>query len=492
MKYIMAMDEGTTSARTILFDTNGRICATASREFPQYFPCEGWVEHEPTEIFAAQIGSAAEALMRAGGKWSDVLTIGVTNQRETTVVWDRATGEPIARAIVWQCRRTADRCRKLIEDGCGEMIREKTGLLPDPYFSATKLAWLLEHVEGARERAERGELCFGTIDTWLLFKLTGGRSFATDITNASRTMLCNIHTGDWDDELLSLFRIPRAILPRILPSASLFGETDPAILGAEITVTAMAGDQQAALFGQGCHTTGAIKNTYGTGGFLLMNTGERPITDANGLVTTVAWQIGDKREYALEGSVFVCGSAIQWLRDQMGLIANAQESETLALQVEDTLGVYLVPAFTGLGAPHWDPYARGILTGITRATNKCHIVRAAIEAMAYQAADVVHLMERVTGQKVSSLRVDGGAAANRFLLSFQADILGIPVIRPACIESTALGAAGLAGIGAGIYRGTSDFASLLSEAETFPPAKEEAWRTDKLCGWAQAVARARS
>ena len=488
-KYLMALDQGTTSSRCIVFDERGGIVASAAHEYPQYFPREGWVEHDPMEIWSSQIGVASEALQKTGATWRDVAAIGITNQRETTIVWDRKTGEPLSRAIVWQCRRTAPRCEELRAAGLSELIRKKTGLLPDPYFSATKLEWIFQNVPGVRERAERGEVCFGTVDCWLLWKLTGGRVHATDVSNASRTMLFNIHTLSWDDELLDLFGIPRSVLPTVLPSSGLFGYTAPDVLGAAIPITGIAGDQQAALFGEGCHTPGTLKNTYGTGGFLLMNTGEAPIDQNEGLVATVAWQIGDRVNYALEGSVFVSGSAVQWLRDQLGLIKNAAESEKLARKVEDTAGVYLVPAFTGLGAPYWDPAARGLLIGITRATNRCHIVRATLESMAYQTAEMISLMERVTGKKIAELNVDGGASANRFLLEFQADLSGIPVVRPACIESTAFGAAALAGIGAGVYASEEEVAALISEDTRIEPQKSDAWRNEKIAMWKRAVKR---
>ena len=488
-KYLMALDQGTTSSRCIIFSQEGKALASASRELPQIFPKSGWVEHDPNAIRATQIGAAAEALAGLGCGWSDIAAIGITNQRETTIVWEKKSGRPIGNAIVWQCRRTAEACEELIERGLGDKIREKTGLLPDPYFSATKLQYILDHTDGARERAARGELCFGTVDTWLLYSLSGGRIFATDPSNASRTMLYNLKGGDWDDDLLALFDIPRAMLPEIRPSASLFGYTDPDVLGARIPITGVAGDQQAALFGQGCHSTGSLKNTYGTGGFLLMNTGDTPIFDNSGLLTTVAWQIGEERSFALEGSVFVCGSAVQWLRDGLKIIKSAEETEEIARSVKDTAGLYLVPAFTGLGAPHWDPFARGMMIGITRATGRAEIVRATLEAMAYQAADVIDLMERAVGRRISELRVDGGAAANDFLLEFQSNLLGIPVIRPSCIESTALGAAALAGIGVGIYQSPREAASHLGKSKRFVPTLCQEKRIALLDGWHRAVER---
>ena len=486
--YLMALDQGTTSSRCILFDEKGAIVASAAHEFPQYFPREGWVEHDPLEIWSSQIGVASEALLKTGATWRSVRAIGITNQRETTIVWDKKTGAPLCRAIVWQCRRTAARCEELRAAGLSKMIREKTGLLPDPYFSATKLEWIFRNVPGAIEKAKRGEVCFGTVDSWLLWKLTGGRVHATDVSNASRTMLFNIHTLSWDDELLDLFGIPREILPTVLPSSGLFGYAAPDVLGAGIPITGIAGDQQAALFGEGCHTPGSLKNTYG--GFLLMNTGTAPVEQDEGLVSTVAWQIGDRVNYALEGSVFVCGSAVQWLRDQLGIVKTAAETEKLARKVEDTGGVYLVPAFTGLGAPYWDPTARGLLVGITRATNRNHIVRATLESMAYQTAEMIALMERVTGKKIAELRVDGGASANRFLLEFQADLLGIPVVRPSCIESTAFGAAALAGIGVGLYASENEVASLITEETRIDAGQNDAWREEKMRAWKRAVERA--
>ena len=408
-RYLMAFDQGMTSSRCILFDTDGKIASVSTREFPQLFPKEGWVEHDPMAIWSSQIGAAVEALLQVGGQWHEVAAIGITNQRETTVVWDRKTGVPVCRAIVWQCRRTAAYCDELREAGYEDRIKQKTGLLLDPYFSATKLRWILENVEGARARAEAGELCFGTVDTWLMYQLSGGRIFATDYSNASRTLLFNIHTLDWDDELLSLFGIPRCMLPEVRPSQGVFGYSDPDILGARIPICGVAGDQQAALFGQCCFEKGMMKNTYGTGGFLLMNTGEKPCLTENGLLTTVAWGAEGKVMYALEGSVFVCGSAIQWLRDGLKIIDSAADSAYMAGKVPDSGGVYVVPAFTGLGAPWWDPYARGTIVGITRATTKYHIIRAVLESMAFQTADVIDLMQRSTGLSAARLPVDGGA-----------------------------------------------------------------------------------
>ena len=488
-KYIMSFDQGTTTSRCILFDTSGRIVSMAQKEFAQIFPRESLVEHDPLVIWSSQIAVATEALLKIGESWSSVAGIGITNQRETTVVWDKKTGIPVYNAIVWQCRRTAELCDSLKERGLGEMIREKTGLLIDPYFSATKLYWILENVPGARERAERGELAFGTIDSWLIFKLTGGRVHATDTSNASRTMLFNIHTLDWDDELLELFSIPRSMLPEVKPSSSIFGYTDPGILGAELAIGGVAGDQQAALFGQRCYSAGDVKNTYGTGAFMLMNTGDTPVTDENGLVTTVAWTIGDKTAYALEGSVFTCGAAIQWLRDGLKIIESSLDSEYYASKVEDSGGVIVVPAFSGLGAPYWDAYARGTIIGISRATTKNHIIRATLESMAYQTADVMRLMEKSSGLEVSRLRVDGGASANNLLLAFQSDILGIPLERPECVETTALGAAYLCGLSLGIYSSLDEIAEKDTNDARVLPTKDEEWRNKRLNRWHKAVER---
>lgn len=488
-RYLMAFDQGTTSSRCILFDTDGKIASVSTREFSQLFPKEGWVEHDPMAIWSSQIGAAVEALLQVGGQWHEVAAIGITNQRETTVVWDRKTGVPVCRAIVWQCRRTAAYCDELREAGYEDRIKQKTGLLLDPYFSATKLRWILENVEGARARAEAGELCFGTVDTWLMYQLSGGRIFATDYSNASRTLLFNIHTLDWDDELLSLFDIPRCMLPEICPSQGVFGYSDPDILGARIPICGVAGDQQAALFGQCCFEKGMMKNTYGTGGFLLMNTGEKPCLTENGLLTTVAWGAEGKVMYALEGSVFVCGSAIQWLRDGLKIIDSAADSAYMAGKVPDSGGVYVVPAFTGLGAPWWDPYARGTIVGITRATTKYHLIRAVLESMAFQTADVIDLMQRSTGLSAARLPVDGGASANDLLLSFQADILQCPIDRPSCIETTAFGAAMLAGLGAGIYENTAQIREMRRIERTFEPKMSKEERDTRLKAWRRAVER---
>ena len=488
-KYIMALDQGTTSSRAIIFDKNGGIVSLVQREFPQIFPREGWVEHNPMAIWSTQIAACTEALMQIGGSWDEISGIGITNQRETVVVWDRETGAPIYNAIVWQCRRTADYCESLKEKGLSELIRSKTGLLLDPYFSASKVAWILDNVEGARERAERGELCFGTIDTWLIWNLTDGKVHATDYSNASRTMLFNINTLEWDKELLEIFNIPSSILPEVKPSSYIFGHTDTKILGAEIPIGGVAGDQQAALFGQCCFNSGELKNTYGTGAFLLMNIGEKPQITDSGLITTIAWGLDGKVNYALEGSVFVCGAAIQWLRDGMRVIESATDSEYYAKKVPDSGGVLVVPAFQGLGAPYWDPYARGIIVGITRATTKYHIIRATVESMAYQTADVIKLMENSTGIKIEGLSVDGGASANELLLSFQSDILGTSVQRPECIETTALGAAYLCGLATGVYKSTEEIKINRKIAKTFEPTKDEAWRNEKMDIWSKAVSR---
>ncbi len=488
-KYIMALDQGTTSSRCILFEPDGTIASMVQREFPQIFPKEGYVEHDPMAIWSSQISVATEALLKIGGAWDEVHGIGITNQRETAVVWDKSTGVPVYNAIVWQCRRTADLCKRLADEGYGKMIKKKTGLLLDPYFSASKVAWILDNVDGARERAERGELAFGTIDSWLIWNLTGGKVHATDYSNASRTMLFNINTLDWDDELLELFGIPRSMLPEVHPSSYVFGYTDPSILGAALPIGGVAGDQQAALFGQCRFEAGELKNTYGTGAFLLMNTGNKPVYTDDGLITTVAWGLDGKVTYALEGSVFVCGSAIQWLRDGLRILDSAADSEYYASKVKDSGGVLVVPAFTGLGAPWWDPYARGVIIGITRATSKYHIIRATLESLAYQTADVTALMEKATGLSVSALAVDGGACANNLLMGFQADILGIPIERPECIETTALGAAYLCGLATGVYETCDEVKANRKVGRVFEPCTDEEWREKNLARWRKAVQR---
>lgn len=488
-KYIMSLDQGTTSSRAILFTYGGEIASKAQREFPQIFPKEGWVEHDPMSIWSTQIGVATEALQKIGGNWDEVAGIGITNQRETTVVWNRKTGAPIHNAIVWQCRRTAAYCEKLKADGCEEMIKKKTGLLLDPYFSASKIRYILDHVEGAQEMAEAGELCFGTVDSWLIYQLTGKKVHATDVSNASRTMLFNIHTMDWDDDLLSLFGIPRAMLPKVLPSSGIFGYTDEKILGASLPIGGVAGDQQASLFGQCCFDAGDLKNTYGTGAFLLMNTGDKPKMTDDGLLTTVGWQIGDRVTYALEGSVFACGSALQWLRDGLKILDSAADSEYYAAKVKDTGGVVVVPAFQGLGAPFWDPYARGMIIGLTRATTKNHIIRATLESMAYQTTDVADLMQTTSGIRIKGLKVDGGASANNFLMAFQSDILGVTIERPVCIETTALGAAYLCGLSVGVYHSLDEIRAQHKIERTFEPEQDETWRSEHIATWRRAVQR---
>lgn len=489
-KYLMALDQGTTSSRCIIFTKDGEVCGSAMREFPQIFPREGWVEHDPLSIWSTQIGVATEALHKIGASWSQVIGIGITNQRETVIVWDKLTGEPVYNAIVWQCRRTAQYCEELRASGLSDTVKQKTGLLIDPYFSATKLKWILDNVDGARERAERGELLFGTVDCFLLWKLTGGKVHATDYTNASRTMLFNIHTLSWDDELLSIFNIPKKMLPKAMPSSSLFGYTDPSVLGATLPIGGMAGDQQSALFGQCCFSVGDVKNTYGTGAFLLMNIGASPKITNDGLLTTLACSVGDEVAYALEGSVFTCGSAIQWLRDSMKLIDSSQDSEYYASKVKDSDGVIVVPAFTGLGAPNWDPYARGTIIGITRATTKNHIIRATLESLAYQTRDVIDLMQDSCGIKLTKLKVDGGASANSLLMQIQADVLGVRIERPECVETTALGAAYLAGLSLGVYSGLSDIKESRGKATEFLPEKGVEWRERQMRLWHKAVSRA--
>ena len=489
-KYLMSFDQGTTSSRTILFNLRGEAVSSAAYEFEQIFPKEGWVEHNPGEIWGSQLRSAKKAMEKIGATAADIVAIGITNQRETTVVWEKSTGNPIYNAIVWQCRRTAEFCDSLKERGLTEAIRQKTGLIIDSYFSASKIKWILDNVDGAREKAEAGELLFGTVDTWLIYNLTGGKVHATDYSNASRTMLFNINTLDWDDELLEIFNIPRAMLPSLAPSSHPFGETT--LFGKSIPIASAIGDQQAALFGQGCHARGDAKNTYGTGGFLLMNTGDRPVFSENGLVTSVGWGLNGSVNYVLEGSVFICGAAIQWLRDCLGILSNAAESETLARSVPDSGGVYFVPAFVGLGAPYWDPYARGAIYGITRGTTKAHITRATLEAMAYQTVDVLDVMQKEVGQALQSLRVDGGASSNDLLLALQADFLGAPIIRSSCIETTALGAAMLAGLCVGCFSSLEEIRTLFKEGARFVPALAQDARQQALAGWQDAIKRTRS
>ena len=489
-QYIMALDAGTTSNRCILFDQEGRVRAAAQKEFPQIFPKPGWVEHDAREIWATQLGVAVEAMGKIGATAADIAAIGITNQRETTVVWDRATGEPMYNAIVWQCRRTSAYCDELKARGYAEAIRRKTGLVVDAYFSGPKIRWILDNVPGARRRAEAGELLFGTVETWLIWLLTGGRVHVTDYSNASRTMLFNINTLDWDEELLDLMDIPRSMLPTPVPSSQVYGETDPGFFGRSIPIAGAAGDQQAALFGQACFTPGQAKNTYGTGCFLLMNTGEKPVFSSSGLVTTVAWGLGSRVSYALEGSIFVAGAAIQWLRDEMRLIDSAADSEYHAGKVADTAGCYVVPAFTGLGAPYWDQYARGAIVGLTRGVNKNHIIRATLESIAYQVSDVLEAMRADSGIALTSLKVDGGASSNNVLMQLQADILQVTVHRPVCVETTALGAAYLAGLAVGYWSSQEEIARNWAVDRTFLPAITTQERDKKLQGWKRAVIRA--
>lgn len=486
-KYIMAMDQGTTSSRCILYNKQGQIVSAAQKEFKQIYPKPGWVEHDAMEIWSTQIGVAQEAMYKINAGCQNIAGIGITNQRETTVIWDRKTGEPICNAIVWQCRRTAEYCDSLKAKGLSDQFRRKTGLPIDAYFSATKIHWILEHVEGARERAEAGELLFGTIETWLIWKLTMGRVHITDYSNASRTMLFNINTLEWDREILDELTIPHCMLPETKPSSQVYGVTDRTIFGGEIPIAGAAGDQQAALFGQTCFTEGEAKNTYGTGCFLLMNTGTKPVFSHNGLITTIAWGINGTINYALEGSVFVAGAAIQWLRDEMRLIDDAADSEWMAKKVKDTNGVYLVPAFVGLGAPYWDPYARGTIVGITRGANKFHIIRATLESLAYQTNDVLKAMEEDSEIKLTSLKVDGGACANNFLMQFQADMINVPVKRPVSIETTALGAAYLAGLATGYWKNREDVLENWQISRTFEPEMESDLRGSLLDGWKKAI-----
>ena len=486
-KYIMALDQGTTSSRCILFDRGGRIVTAAQKEFKQYYPKAGWVEHDAMEIWSTQIGVAQEAMYKVQASFQDIAAIGITNQRETTVVWDKNTGLPVYHALVWQCRRTAEYCDELKKQGLEPMLREKTGLLIDAYFSATKIKWILDNVEGARERAEKGELLFGTVDSWLIWNLTKGKVHVTDYSNAARTMLFHIKDLKWDDEILSILDIPRAMLPEARPSSQIYGDTHESIFGGPIPIGGAAGDQQAALFGQTCFEAGSAKNTYGTGCFLLMNTGNEPVDSKNGLLTTIAWGISGKVDYALEGSVFVAGAAIQWLRDEVKLVETSPDSERMAKEVEDTNGVYLVPAFVGLGAPYWDPYARGTIVGLTRGANRNHLARAALESLAYQTSDVLAAMQEDSGVTLSSLRVDGGACANDFLMQFQSDIIGVPVKRPVCIETTALGAAYLAGLAVGYWESREDILANWQVERTFEPDMGREVREKNLKGWHKAV-----
>jgi glycerol kinase len=489
-KYILALDQGTTSSRAIVFDHAGSIAAVAQKEFPQIFPKPGWVEHNPRDIWSTQAGVAAEALTKAGVAAADVAGIGITNQRETTIVWDRATGEPVCNAIVWQDRRTAAICDKLRARKLDRLIRRKTGLVIDAYFSATKVQWILQNVKGARARAKAGELAFGTVDSWLVWNLTAGKVHVTDVSNASRTMLLDINTGKWDDELLDLFGVPRSMLPDVRSSSEVYGTTT--LLGTPIPIAGIAGDQQAALFGQACTKPGMAKNTYGTGCFMLMNTGTKRIASKNNLLTTIAWRIGSRTEYALEGSIFIAGAVVQWLRDGLQFFRSAAEIEALAASVDDTGGVYLVPAFAGLGAPHWDQYARGAIVGLTRGSTKAHIARAALEGIVLQVMDVLKAMEADAGIKLKELRVDGGASANDLLMQLQADLMKVPVVRPKVAETTALGAAYLAGLAVGFWKNQADIARQWQVDKRFKPAMTAATRNRIMKGWVKALSRAKA
>jgi glycerol kinase len=488
---ILALDQGTTSSRAVVVDRAGVILASAQREFRQIYPQPGWVEHDPREIWTSQIETAREALAKAGLCAADVAAIGITNQRETTIVWDRRTGEPVCHAIVWQDRRTAGFCDDLVRAGHGGDVQAKTGLVIDAYFSGSKIRWILDHVPGARGRALRGELAFGTVDSWLVWNLTGGRLHLTDATNASRTLLHNLHTGDWDDELLRLFDVPRGMLPSVRPSSEVYGETEPGLFGTPIPIAGIAGDQQAALFGQGCFERGLAKTTYGTGCFLLMNIGREPLPSKHRLLTTVAWQTPAGTDFALEGSVFIGGAVVQWLRDGLGIIRSSAEVEPLAASVPDAGGVVLVPAFAGLGAPHWDAYARGTIVGLTRGTGAAHIARAALEGIAFQVADVLDVMREDSGIPIAELRVDGGAAANDLLMQVQADILQVPVVRPATVETTALGAAHLAGLAAGLWRDRAELRAAWRPGRTFHPAMAASDAAARRARWSEALRRAR-
>ncbi len=486
-KYIMALDQGTTSSRCILFDKAGNICSMAQREFEQIYPKPGWVEHNPMEIWSTQYAVMSEAMALLGAKPNDIAGIGITNQRETTIVWDKETGEPVYNAIVWQCRRTAKDINLLVKDGYADVIKAKTGLVPDAYFSATKIAWILSNVAGARKKAEEGRLLFGTVDTWLIWKLTGGAVHITDYTNASRTMLFDIHNRCWDKELLEKFNIPEVMLPKVKPSSCIYGYTDPSVLAGNVAIAGAAGDQQAALFGQCCFEPGEVKNTYGTGCFLLMNTGDKPVESKHGLITTIAAGSDDQLHYALEGSVFTGGAIVQWLRDEMRLIRSSSQSEDYARMVNDTNGVYIVPAFSGMGAPYWNPYARGCVVGLSRGANKEHFIRASLESIAYQTYDVLKAMESDTGHIVKELKVDGGASANDFLMEFQADILGAKIRRPKCIETTALGAAYLAGLAVGFFKDLNEIRDNWQLASTFESSMAPSDRDTLLAGWRRAV-----
>src|SRR5213082_2498200 len=489
MKHILALDQGTTSSRAMVFDHSGSVVASAQKEFRQIFPKPGWVEHDATEIWATQLHTATEALAKAGLTAPDIAAIGITNQRETTVVWDRETGEPVHHAIVWQDRRTAARCDQLKARGLAPSIKRKTGLVIDAYFSGSKLEWMLRNGPGARAKAKAGKLAFGTVDSWLVWNLTGGRVHVTDPSNASRTMLFNLRTGDWDDELLKVFGVPRSVLPAVGSSSEIYGETN--MLGGSVPIAGIAGDQQAALFGQACTQPGMVKNTYGTGCFMLMNTGTKPIVSKNNLLTTVAWRIGNRTEYALEGSIFIAGAVVQWLRDGLGIIKSSSEVEALASQVTDPQGVYLVPAFAGLGAPHWDQYARGILAGVTRGTTAAHIARAALEGIAFQVADVLRAMEADAKIRLKELRVDGGASANNLLMQFQSNLLGVTVVRPKVTETTALGAAYLAGLAVGYWKSTDDVKANWQVDRKFEPSMAQKDRDHRRSRWRKALERAK-
>ena len=486
-KYVLALDQGTTSSRCIVFDKDGNMVTVAQREFTQYYPQPGWVEHDPNEIWSSQMMVMIEACSRKNIEASDISAIGITNQRETTIVWNRKTGEPVYNAIVWQCRRTADIIDDLKARGWTDKIQAKTGLIPDPYFSATKIKWILDHVEGAREAAEAGELAFGTVETWLIWKLTKGAVHVTDYTNASRTMLFDIHALQWDDEILAELQIPKSMLPEVKPSSCIYGYTVESLFGGRVPIAGAAGDQQAALFGQCCFEPGEVKNTYGTGGFLLMHTGKEPVASTQGLLTTIAVNADGTPGYALEGSIFIAGAAIQWLRDELEFLRNAAESEKYCLSVEDTNGVYVVPAFTGLGAPYWDSYARGGILGLTRGANRAHIIRATVESLAYQVQDVLRVMEEEAGVPISTLKVDGGASANNFLMQFQADIMDTHVVRPKCIETTALGAAYLAGLATGFWENAEELKKNWQKETEFLPQISEEKRIKLVKGWKKAV-----
>ena len=490
-KYIMALDAGTTSNRCILFNAAGEVCSVAQKEFTQIFPQPGWVEHDADEIFSTQLEVAKQALSNIGASASDIAAIGITNQRETTIVWNKNTGRPVYNAIVWQCRRTAAYCDELTAEGLVDKIRGKTGLVIDPYFSGTKIRWILENVPGAREQAENGELLFGTVETWLIWKLTGGKVHVTDYSNASRTMLFNINTLAWDEEILRKLNIPDSMLPQAMPSSALYGHTAAHFFGAPIPISGAAGDQQAALFGQACFQPGDAKCTYGTGAFLLMNTGNRPIFSRNGLVTTIAWGLDGKVDYALEGSIFVAGAAIQWLRDELRFIESAADSEYMAQKVKDTNGCYVIPAFTGLGAPHWDAYARGAVMGLTRGVNKYHIIRATLDSITYQVSDVLSAMEADAGIHLSALKVDGGASANNYLMQTQSDISAAPVLRPSCVETTAMGAAYLAGLAVGYWKNVEEIRKNWSVERHFTPEISASDRAQRIDGWKKAVSRTR-